>query len=328
MFSGLNNIEVFSILTSDYATAFGFTEEEVATLVSPSQLEEVRTWYNGYLFGGQVIYNPWSILNYVKKGEFHPYWVNTSSTDLIDDLATKHGMGLSPKSAALLNGEAIETRLDDNIVLRDVEHRVDAFWNFLLFSGYLKLVSVQHNEGRTTGLLSIPNKEIRVVYQLMFERWFERAAMHTGEIDALVTALFSGDAAGVETYLSDMLLRIVSYQDGAGRQPENLYHGFVLGLLVHLEAHYQIRSNREAGLGRADVLMLPKTKGRPAVVMEFKVPFGKETPEQAMQKALNQIGERKYAAELEGAAVSAVHEYAMVFDGKQVWVRRGDDAPS
>jgi hypothetical protein len=144
-------------------------------------------------------------------------------------------------------------------------------------------------------------------------------------IDALVAALIDGDAPTVESFLQQILLTVLSYQDGAGREPEKLYHGLVLGLLVHLESQYDIRSNREAGYGRADVLMLPKAKGRPGVVMEFKVPFGKETPEQALEKAAKQIRDRKYAAELENAGATPVHKYAMVFNGKQARVKRVED---
>jgi len=328
MFSGLNNIDVNSILSPRYATCFGFTEEEVAGILDPARLEEARSWYNGYLFGGQVIYNPWSILNFIQRGVLAPYWVNTGSNDLIERLATQRGMGLSALSAALLNGETIEVPVDDNITLRDIDERPHALWNFLLFSGYLKLASLELREGRYTGALCIPNKEIQIVYEDMFRHWLEKAAPHRSMVDELVQALLEGDAPTVESFLQDMLLRVLSYQDGAGREPENLYHGLVLGLLVHLEPEYQVRSNREAGFGRADVMIIPKTKGRPGVVMELKVPFGKETPQIALEKAEKQLRARKYAAEVQNAGASAVQQYAMVFDGKQAWVKRLDELPS
>ncbi|MBK8256919.1 MAG: AAA family ATPase [Polyangiaceae bacterium] len=324
MFSGLNNIEVHSILGKEYATAFGFTEEEVAAIVDPAHIDQVRAWYNGYLFGGQVIYNPWSILNYVKKQELGPYWVNTASSDLIERLATTYGMGLSAMSAALLHGETIEVLIDDNIVLRDIDTQPDALWNFLLFSGYLKLAKLTLHEGRYTGLLAIPNKEIQVVYENMFRNWLHRAAPNKGEIDEFVGALLEGDAALVQKWFGRILLRAMSFQDGAGREPEKLYHGFVLGLLVHLESHYDVRSNREAGYGRADVLMRPKTPGRPGVVMELKVRDEDETPEYVLAKAAKQIRARKYAAEVAASGADPVWEYAMVFDGKQAWVKRLD----
>lgn len=325
LFSGLNNIQAHSILSSDYATSFGFTEEEVASIVDPARLEEVRSWYNGYLFGGQVIYNPWSVLSYIRKGTLAPYWVNTASNDLIEHLATKQGMGLSANSVALLNGETIDVPIQDDITLRDIDRRPEALWNFLLFSGYLKLANLTVQEGRYTGSLCIPNKEIQIVYEDMFQRWLAKAAPASGMVDELVRALLDGEANTVEILLREMLLTVLSYQDGAGRDPEKLYHGFILGLLVHLTSRYAVRSNREAGYGRADVLMIPKSKGPPGVVMELKVPFGKETPKQAMEKAVQQVRLRRYAAELSGAGVTNVIEYGVVFDGKSAWVRRVEE---
>lgn len=324
MFSGLNNIRVHSMMSSQYATSFGFTEDEVAAIVEPAHVEEVRAWYNGYIFGGHVIYNPWSILSYIEQGTLQPYWVNTGSSDLIEHLAAKQGLGLSEKSYALLNGETIEIRIDDNIVLRDIDKRSEALWNFLLFSGYLKVVEFTMHMGTTTGKLAIPNIEIRSVYRTMFENWLTRVDPDWYMTNDVVQALLAGDAAQVQELLEQILLTAMSYQDGAGRAPEKLYHGFMLGMLVHMEARYEVRSNRESGRGRADVYMRPKTAGQPGVVMEFKVPLGRETPEVALEKATKQLRERKYAAELIAAGASPVHEYAMVFDGKQVWVNRID----
>ncbi|MEZ4296957.1 MAG: AAA family ATPase [Polyangiaceae bacterium] len=323
MFSGLNNIEAHSLLSRRYATAFGFTEEEVASLVDSEHLDEVRSWYNGYLFGGQVIYNPWSILNYVQNGALEPYWVNTGSSDLIEKLATRQGMGLSAMSSALLHGETIEVPIDDNIVLRDIDRRPDALWNFLLFAGYLKLVGLHRDElGEAMGRLAIPNIEVRTVYRSMFRNWLHQAAPSRGMVDDLVHALLSGDAAKVQKLFERMLLTAMSYQDPVGREPEKLYHGFVLGLLVHLERDYDVRSNRESGYGRADVLIRPRTEGRPGVVMELKVKDSDETPEEVLLDAAKQIRDRKYAAELESAGATPVYAYAMVFDGKKAWVEK------
>lgn len=325
MFSGLNNIKVHSILSARYATSFGFTEEEVAAIVDPARLDDVRAWYDGYLFGGQVIYNPWSILNYIAEGLFEPYWVNTGSSELIETLATRRGLGLSARSLALLRGEAIEVSIDDNIVLRDIDRSDDALYNFLLFSGYLKLVDVRRSMGEITADVAIPNLEVRLVYRSMFRSWLYSAVPARSFLDDLVEALFQGDAPTVEALLEQLFLRVLSFQDGAGREPEKLYHGFVLGLLVHLESDYDIRSNRESGYGRADVLIRPRVAGRPGVVMEFKVPSVGESPEQALVRAAEQVRDRKYATELAAVGAAPVHEYAMVFDGKRAWVRRVAD---
>lgn len=325
MFSGLNNIKVHSILSPHYATSFGFTENEVASIIEPAQLEAVRAWYNGYIFGGQVIYNPWSILNYVYERLLLPYWVNTGSTDLLETLALKQGLGLSFKSEALLQGESIEMPIDSNIVLRDIDKSPNALWNFLLFSGYLKTVELKMEVGEYSAKLAIPNLEVKTVYRTMFRNWLHRADPKWVCTDALVNGLLAGDSPTVQENLGRILQTAMSYQDPAGAEPEKLYHGFILGLLVHLETHYDVRSNRESGDGRVDVFMRPKTSGRPGVVMEFKVVGRGETVDHALKEAAKQIRERKYATELAAGGVSPVHEYAMVFDGKRAYVKLADE---
>ncbi len=325
MFSGLNNIQVHSILSKKYASSFGFTENEVATIIEPSDLETVRAWYNGYDFGGQVIYNPWSILGFINEGLLKPYWVNTGSSELIEQLAARQGLGLSEKSAALLNGEYIEQMIDDSIVLRDIDWRPDALWNFLLFAGYLKMVDLRLEVGRYYAKLAIPNQEIRLVYEDMFRNWLQRIDPTWDRTDTIVKALLSGDAALVQKNLGRLLLTAMSFQDPGGAEPEKLYHGFILGLLVHLEKRYEVRSNREAGYGRADMLMRPKTPGQPGVVMEFKALDEDETVDELLKDAAKQIRDRKYATELIAAGASPVFEYAMVFDGKRAWVKLVDE---
>jgi hypothetical protein len=316
---------VRSILDERYNTAFGFTEQEVAAIIDPERLAEVRAWYNGYIFGGQVIYNPWSILWYIKDGLLKPYWVNTASTDLIETLALKQGLGLSEKSEALLSGGTIETPIDANIVLRNVDKSPEAFWNFLLFSGYLKTVDLRLEVGRYYAKLAIPNEEVRIVYQDLFRNWLHKADPQWECTDALVKALLAGDASAVEENLEIILLRAMSYQDPAHAEPEKLYHGFILGLLVHLEKRYEVRSNREAGHGRADMLMRPKTPGAPGVVIEFKVQRKAQSVNAALEDAAKQVREKRYAEELVAAGASPVHDYAMVFDGKKASVKRVDD---
>ncbi len=170
--------------------------------------------------------------------------------------------------------------------------------------------------------LAIPNIEVSLVYKRMFESWIRKADPDGYLTKDLVQALLTGDAPQVQELLEQLLLTAMSFQDSAGRAPEKLYHGFVLGMLVHMEPLYDVRSNRESGRGRADVFMRPKTAGQPGVVMEFKVPLGKETPEQALVKAAEQVRNRKYATDLVAAGASPVYEYTMVFNGKQAWVKR------
>jgi len=325
MFSGLNHIVVRSIIEKPYNTAFGFTEQEVAAIVEPERLEEVRAWYNGYNFGGQVIYNPWSILNYINEGLLKPYWVNTASTDLIETLALKYGLGLSEKSEELLSGGTIDMQVDSNIVLRNVDQSQEAFWNFLLFAGYLKVVELKLEVGEYYAKLAIPNEEVRIVYRSLFRMWLQKADPEWDCTNALVKALLAGDAETVQENLETILLRAMSFQDPAGAQPEKLYHGFILGLLVHLEKQYEVRSNREAGDGRADVMIRPRTEGRPGVVIEFKVKRRTQSVSEALLDAAKQVRERQYAEELVARGASPVHEYVMVFDGKRAAVKRVDE---
>ncbi|MBK9260635.1 MAG: AAA family ATPase [Polyangiaceae bacterium] len=232
MFSGLNHIDVYSIIHEPYSMAFGFTDDEVASIIEPGRLEEVRSWYNGYVFGGHVIYNPGSILHYLKRGKLEPYWVNTALNELIERLALNEGLGLSEKSAALLNGGTIDVQIDSNIVLRDIERIPEAFWNFLLFAGYLKVVDLQLDMGRYYGKLAIPNREVNIVYQDLFRFWLAKADPSSDDTKMVVKALLAGDAATVQERLGRILLTAMSYFDPAGASPEKLYHGFVLGLLA------------------------------------------------------------------------------------------------
>ncbi|MBK9263636.1 MAG: AAA family ATPase [Polyangiaceae bacterium] len=326
MFSGLNHIDVRTILHEPYSTSFGFTEDEVASIVEPAHLEEVRSWYNGYVFGGHVIYNPWSILHYIKNGVLEPYWVNTASNELIERLALKEGLGLSDTSAALLNGGTIDVQIDSNIVLRDIDRIPEAFWNFLLFAGYLKVVDLQLDMGRYHGKLAIPNREVNIVYQDLFRMWLAKADPTSDDTKTVVKALLAGDAATVQESLGRILLTAMSYYDAAGAKPEKLYHGFVLGLLVHLEKQYEIRSNRESGYGRADMIMRPRTSGRPGVVIEFKVlDSPRKTVDGVLKEGAQQVRELRYASELAAAGASPVYEYVMTFDGKQTWVKRVEE---
>jgi len=325
MFSDLNHIDVYSIIDKPYSTAFGFTEAEVEAIIEPEAMPEVRLWYNGYIFGDNVIYNPWSILHYIKRGVFDTYWVNTASSALIDKLAMVGGLGLSEKSSALLNGETIEVEIDRNIVLRDVERMPDAFWNFLLFSGYLKIVEVKRRRGTLLGKLAIPNIEVGEVYRSLFRNWLHKMDPTWGGTRALVQGLLTGDSAMVQEQLQRILLTAMSFQDPAGAEPEKLYHGLVLGLLVHLEEEYEVRSNRESGLGRADVLMRPKTAGRPGVVIEFKVQESRKTVDEVLLSAAKQVRDKHYATDLLAAGANPVYEYVMLFDGKIAWVKRVDE---
>jgi hypothetical protein len=343
MFSGLNNLEVYSLLNHAYATSFGFTESEVEHLcaagnVSSAKREEVRAWYNGYRFGGQVIYNPWSVLSFLGDVEprARPYWVNTGGDSLIRKLMIDSGLGLQEEVETLLKGGSIVKPVDEHTVFRELETSSDAVFSFLVMSGYLRADELVRTDdrGREHWRLSFPNKEVSTVYRRLFIEWLERGLGGENRQRAFCRALLAGDAAAVEEHLGTLLERTLSYHDTAmsplgpprgtkGRAPEVVYQAFVAGLLVALESTHHVRSNRETGLGRCDVLITPRRAGEPGVALELKVLKASETMDDALAAALEQVRAKKYAVELRAAGAQPVVEMAVVFDRKSVRVGRG-----
>jgi hypothetical protein len=343
IFSELNNLAVYSILRPEMSDCCGFTEPEVTALLSRAgladRLADVRGWYNGYRFGDAVVYNPWSILNYVGSRDhlLRNYWVNTSSNELVRDLLRRHALHLEPLLETLLAGGSLTRQVDDHVVLADLGTNVEALFGLLLFTGYLKAEPLL-DETMTEGLyrLSIPNREVRAVYASTFRTWLQDR-IRGGElgIDRLKTALFSGDAAGLQEALEGFTTCVLSYHDLAARKqlgsdavppsaplvplPEQVLHAFVLGLLATLEPAYEVRSNRESGSGRPDVMIRPRTPGQPGVLLELKVArAGVRTAEAALRAGAAQVRARGYAAELLAAGAAPIHAFVVAFDGKRV----------
>jgi hypothetical protein len=332
IFSDLNHLAVHSMLARDFSTCFGFTEPEVVTLLQSadlaSQLDTVRAWYNGYVFGGTVIYNPWSILNFIDNPAHQalPYWLTTSSNELIRESLQRYALTLQPALEALLDGTGIERRVDESVVLSQLGEDQDTLWSLLLFSGYLKAEDVPAPPGipmeSPRHRLTIPNLEVREVYTSTFRRWLEQSMKgHGGDVELLTRALLAGDAEALEEQLQAFTVNLLSYHDTAIR-PEQVYHAFVIGLLATLEPAYEVRSNRESGHGRPDVLIKPRHAGGPGVVLKLKVAKrGKKTLAQALAEGVAQIRDQGYAAELLATGVTPVHALAVAFDGKRVRVR-------
>lgn len=329
LFSGLDNLGVYTLLSRRYNTCFGFTEAEVVSLLERTErqgnLNAVRAWYNGYLFGGEVIYNPWSVMSFLDAGEPTPkaYWVATSSNNLVHEALGRYALQLEPAFEALLEGGSVERTLDENVVLTELHRSEGTLWGLLVFSGYLKAEAAGMDAlERTVYRLSIPNREVREVYATSFRTWMEhRMSSRGGDLSRLTGALLGGDAEGVEGQLQAFVTNLLSYYDPGGVDPERVYHGFVLGLLAVLEPEYLVRSNRESGAGRPDMVIRPRLPGRPACVLELKVARkGKKSPAAALREGLAQIRERGYDAELLAAGASVVHAFAVAFDGKRVRV--------
>ncbi|WP_437757248.1 AAA family ATPase [Sorangium sp. So ce1389] len=328
IFSGLNNVAVYSLLRPELNTCFGFTEPEVEALLTrageQARLDDVRAWYNGYLFGGQVVYNPWSILSFLSSADkrLRGYWVATSANELIKDLLQRHALRLEEPLRALIEGGSIERRLDEDVALSDLAHSEQALWSLLVFTGYLRAEEALGPKGQEPWRLAIPNREVHEVYTSTFRQWLEeRLARHGGGVERLRAALLRGDAEGLERQLQVFVTDLLSFHDPGTIEPERVYHAFILGLLGALEPDHQVRSNRESGRGRPDVLIRPVQPGQPGVVLELKVAGPGRTPEQALEEGLEQIRDRDYAAELRAAGAAPVHAFAVAFDGKQVRVR-------
>ena len=332
IFSDMNHLAVYSLLRPEYSACFGFTEEEVQALAESAgatdHLPVMRRWYNGYLIGGRTIYNPWSVLNFLASAdrEARAYWVNTSSNELIGRLITTGDPQLTADLEHLLAGGKVRKPIDEGLVLTDLDERSDAVWSLLLWSGYLKPAAI-HKSGREV-TLAVPNREVMLAYDTLLQRWMQRATGGSAEVNLLLAAMLKGDVELFEDGLQRLVAHALSFHDTAGRDPERVYHAFTLGLLVQLRSTHKVASNRESGLGRADVLVIPRRAGRPGVVIEFKRVREHETPDTALQAALAQIQSKAYAAQLFDAGASVVHAYGVVFDGKKVRVRAAGDAPT
>ncbi|MCP4113180.1 MAG: AAA family ATPase [Desulfobacteraceae bacterium] len=323
IFSGLNNLDVFTLLDDEFSSGFGFTDDEVQRILKDYSLsdryEEVSHWYNGYLFGGKVVYNPWSVVNYVnrKSVKARPYWIRTADTEMIDSLATRGGRELREELGNLLEGKSIIKPVYDDIVMKDLEKRDDLLWSFLLFSGYLKVAGEIDYE---TYRLKIPNQEVLTAYEKMVRTWFAEKT-ESNRLEAMLKALEDGNAELFEQLLREVVIQVMSYHDLSG-SPEKVYHALVLGMLVWMSDRYDIRSNRESGYGRFDLMLKPKDAAKQGIIIEFKKVHENETPEDVLKSALEQIEEKKYAEELEASGVKNILKLAVAFQGKKLWVRQ------
>jgi hypothetical protein len=325
IFSDLNNLMVHDTLDPYFSTAFGFTEPEVQQLAreagAESSLPALREWYDGYDFGGHAIYNPWSVLNALAKPKMppQPHWRYTSSDSILERLLGKQGP--EPEHwQALLEGKSIQQILLPSLPLRDLDHNPDALWTFLLFSGYLTASDVDYSQANMQAWLRIPNREVRGIYEAVFDGWIRRPLGSQGQADALVDALLRGDADAASASITRVLTEMASYHDFP-REREDLYHAFTLGLLARVRSTYLLRSNRESGYGRADLLLIPRQSGQPGVVIELKAPSAGQSPERALDEAMAQIERMNYRAELQAAGAQPIFAYALVFENRRAYLR-------
>jgi hypothetical protein len=327
IFSGVNNIKVYSLINSKYREFFGFTENEVNEILKyyniKTELENIKLWYNGYNFGGEVIYNPWSILNYIKDIErgLICHWINTSSNDLIRDIIAKADYKAKIECEELIEGNCIEKKINENIVMEYIDTSSENIWSFLLFTGYLKAEKINNIDGDIVVKMSIPNKEVRALFKDIVIGWFSNVNANENLGDML-KALIKGDIETFDIMFSKTIEKTLSYFDLNG-ESERFYHAFVLGMLVALEETHYIRSNRESGYGRYDVMVIPKDKNQLGLIIEFKKVNKRrnETLEEAVKKALDQIENKKYNIEMKELGIDKILELAIAFDGKEVLIK-------
>ena len=331
IFTGLNNLKVDSVLRTEYGDSFGFTESEVEAMLAyynlQEELPEVKRWYDGYLFNDIEIYNPWSIINYVydrdhKITQFAlPYWSNTSSNSIIREMVGEADQKAKADLETLINGGTIEKQVHEDITYGDIHQSQDNLWNFLFFTGYLKKMSERKDESGESLYLSmaIPNTEIKTIYKNSISYWFEQRIKETDR-SPLVRALETGDCEAAEDFINRQLADTISYYDYA----ENFYHGFMAGLLVNIGG-YLVRSNRESGNGRPDIVMqtVQIRKGR-VILLELKIAGSIAEMEAACDRGLAQIEEQHYAEPFITEGYPEVKKYALSFCKKECMVKKAE----
>lgn len=332
VFSDLNNLVVITTTSEAYADCFGFTEGEVHQSLQEYGMEErsaeVKRWYDGFTFGKMKdIYNPWSILNFLKTKKMAAYWANTSSNRFVGALIRESGRKLKMDFEDLLRGKELCTTLDEQIVFDQLKTSETAVWSMLLASGYLKVMSHETDErsGREKYHLLLTNREVRLMFENIVREWFEEAGE---DYNDFIKGLLLGDLSAMNHYMNYVAQSMFSYFDTgrrpSGNEPERFYHGFVLGLMVELEDKYRITSNRESGFGRYDVMLEPMNQDNPAIIIEFKVRDSKKEKslEDTAKRALEQIEEKKYDEELfaRGIAKEQIRHYGFAFCGKKVLI--------
>ena len=337
IFSDLNNLRVVTTTSNLYADCFGFTEEEVFAALDEygmgDKKDEVKQWYDGFTFGEhRDIYNPWSITNYLDEHRLYPYWASTSSNGLVSRLIRTASADVKEKMEDLLRGQAITVNFDEQIVYNQLDDNEEAIWSLLLASGYLKVQNIDYR-GITLEpwyTLDITNIETLSMFMTMFRGWFKNKDANYNDF---VKALLKGSLKEMNIYMNDVALATFSSFDTGKKpseksQPERFYHGFVLGLLVELRDRYQIRSNRESGYGRYDVMLTPVTEVDDAIVIEFKVHESdeEESLQDTVRTALDQIKEKNYDAELllQGIPADRIRHYGFAFEGKKVLIGQDD----
>ena len=323
IFSGMNNLKTYSILDDGYSSYFGFTEKEVKDMLryygKDDKYNELSEWYDGYRFGNTEIFNPWSVINYISDNCFpKAFWQSTGSNEIIGEIIQAATPEITKDLYKLLCGEKIAAYIDTGVIYPEVQNNPYSIYSFLLVAGYLKVANIYpQSDGNFMCDVAIPNKEITFVYE---KEVLNRTNQNSLAI-SISQAIFSKDTQKLQALLEDFMVKSISSIDGAN---EGFYHGMMLGLCAILGNRYKIRSNRESGLGRFDIPLMPLTKGMPGFIFEFKHTKDEHTDLSALaDSALQQIEAKKYDTELRDNGVNSIISIGIAFRGKSAVVRRG-----
>ena len=319
IFSGANNFDVYTVLNDEFADDFGITSEEIDKVTEDFDIEdekeEIKKWYDGYRVGNvEGIYNPWSLLNYLAKKELKPYWVNTSSNDLIK-LTIKNSMTVKEKMERLLKDEEIEVPINLETVIYGIEKNEDNIWGLMLGTGYLKVVE---QIDRRIYKVKLPNYEIKTLFEDMVDEWFNDKVVGN-DLRSILKDLVELNLSEFEKKFRVLVREMFSYMDVGENTAENFYHAFVLGMLVGLRDSYYVNSNRESGFGRYDIMLEPQNKNGNSFIMEFKVAddFEDETIEEVIASAKKQIEEKGYESNLRERGFKNITKMVFAFKGKE-----------
>jgi len=325
IFTGLNNFKINTITSHNYSNYFGFTETEVETIMNYynvyNHFNDIKEWYNGYIFGNTKIYNPWSILNFLDEAIVNPntipkpYWSNTSSNSIIKDLISKGDIDTREKIELLINGDSIEKIIYEDITYENVNINTDYIWSFLLFTGYLKTIAQRLDGVHIQYEMVIPNLEVLSIYKNKIMEWMNENIRAISR-DDLFNAMLKGDVDKFKSILADWLQKSISYYD----TKENFYHGFLVGLLSGFD-NYSVKSNRETGNGRSDIFVLERRERELAVVIEIKVASKFSDMANKCTEALQQIEDKNYEAELKNDGYQKVMKYGVAFYDKSCKVK-------
>ena len=327
IFSGLNNLTVNSVMDEDYDSYFGFTKEEVSEMLSyygvAEKEDEIKDWYDGYLFGTTEIYNPWSVINYISKGCIpQAYWVNTGKNEILEDVLKAATDDITERLHSLLQGEKVIARIDQNVVYRSLSEDPANIYSLLLVAGYLKTPKKELQvDGSYLCEVSIPNREIAAVYKSeILSHLLQIGAITRTTADKIAESLYANDYTKLQKAIAEYMDKSISFYDAGA---EGFYHGLLLGMIALMDNQYKIKSNREAGDGRYDICLLPREDRYPGIIMELK--WKKNLSADALSgladEALAQIDEKRYDAEMKEDGIPNILKFGIAFSGKKVSVK-------